>query len=176
MQNYSGELNYETYKQIKYIAEIAKDSITDQLYNVLAKDKNKIDFMESRIKTYDSLIDKMKYKGYELSVNGLLKNINDLIGIRFVCKNLNDVYNIVNDIKKEKKIKVITEKDYISQPKKSGYKSFHLIIEPKIKIMDYTFTVRAEIQVRTYEMQLWANWAHDLIYKKNMRSSIEYVS
>lgn len=175
MKIYNDELNYKTYKKITNIAEVAKDKVTEQLYDILGENKSKINFMEARIKTYNSLVDKMKFKGYELNISEMLENINDLIGIRFVCKNINAVYSIVNDIKDSGKIIIITEKDYIRYPKKSGYRSLHLIMEPVINIQNYKYTVKVELQIRTYEMQLWANWAHDLIYKKNMRNSPELV-
>lgn len=164
------QLNHKNYKKLKSIAEIAKNEIIDSLSSTLEENNmlNKVDFIESRIKAYNSLINKMKYKEYELTSKSMLKNINDFIGIRFVCKNINDVYSLVKCINKTRKLKIINEKDYIKNPKKTGYQSYHIIIQYDFNIHNNIIPFKAELQIRTYQMELWANWAHDLFYKKQV--------
>ena len=104
----------------------------------------------------------MKNKGYKLDLDNMLEKINDIIGIRLVCYNLNDVYDLVKCIKGDNQFLILNEKDYISRPKKSGYMSYHIIVECDLE----TIPIKAEIQLRTREMDVWANLSHDLIYKK----------
>lgn len=161
---YNTYINYGIYQKIYNIAEVEKNIVIDEINNVLNRNNKacKIDKLESRIKSYNSIIDKMKNKGYKLDLDNMLEKINDIIGIRLVCSNLNDVYNLVKCIKKDGKFAIINEKDYISRPKKSGYMSYHIIIQCELE----TIPMRAEIQLRTREMDMWANLSHDLIYKK----------
>ena len=161
---YNTYINYGIYQKIYNIAEVEKNIVIDEINNVLNRNNKacKIDKIESRIKSYNSIIDKMKNKGYKLDLNNMLEKINDIIGIRLVCSNLNDVYDLVKCIKNNSKFAIINEKDYISRPKKSGYMSYHIIIQCELE----TIPMRAEIQLRTREMDMWANLSHDLIYKK----------
>lgn len=167
METYT-QLNHKSYKKLKSIAEIAKNEIIDSLSTTLEENNmlNKVDFIEFRIKDYNSLINKMKYKEYELTSMSMLKNINDFIGIRFVCKNINNVYSLVKCINEVGKLKIINEKDYIKNPKKTGYQSYHIIIQYDFNIKNNIIPFKVELQIRTYQMELWANWAHDLFYKK----------
>ena len=162
------QLNHKNYNKLKSIAEIAKNEIIDSLSSILDDNNmlNKVSFIESRIKAYNSLINKMKYKEYELTSMSMLKNINDFIGIRFVCKNINNVYSLVKCINEVGKLKIINEKDYIKNPKKTGYQSYHIIIQYDFNIKNNIIPFKVELQIRTYQMELWANWAHDLFYKK----------
>lgn len=164
------QLNHKNYNKLKSIAEIAKNEIIDSLSSILDDNNmlNKVSFIESRIKAYNSLINKMKYKEYKLTAISMLNNINDFIGIRFVCKNINDVYSLVECINKASKLKILNEKDYIKNPKKTGYQSYHIIMQYDFNINNYIIPFKAEIQIRTYQMELWANWAHDLFYKKQV--------
>lgn len=164
------EIKYDTYQALYNIAEIEKNIVVNEIEGVLDKnnEKHKVEKLESRIKTYDSLIDKMKNKGYELKVYDMLEKINDIIGVRLVCSNLNDVYELAKCIRNDRNFEIVNEKDYISKPKESGYMSYHMIVECDL----YTFPMRAEIQLRTRDMDEWANFSHDLIYKKKNKDSI----
>lgn len=161
-------IGYDMYENIYYIADLERDIVLNEVNDVINDGSKiyKINKLESRIKSYDSLIEKMKYKGYELTLDNMIGKINDLIGIRIVCNNLNDVYDLVKEFKNDERFKIIKEKDYITYPKKSGYTSYHLIFEYNLNTNAFSIPIKAELQIRTKEMDLWANLSHDLIYKR----------
>ena len=162
---FNTDIGYDIYKNVCYIAEWAKDIVLNEVTNVINNDRN-IYKIEARIKTYNSLIEKMQYKGYELTIKNMIEKINDLIGIRIVCNNLNEVYDLVKEFKNDDKFRILKEKDYIINPKKSGYTSYHLILEYGLEIDEFVIPIKAELQVRTKEIDKWANAAHDLTYKR----------
>lgn len=159
---------YDMYENMYYIINIARSIVLNEVKDVL-KNGGKIEQItkiESRIKSYVSLIEKMEHKGYELTWNNAIEKINDLIGIRIVCSNLNDIYDLVSLIKSDGRFEILKEKDYIRNPKESGYTSYHIIFEYDYKVGELTIPIKAELQIRTEEMDKWANVAHDLVYKK----------
>ena len=103
-------------------------------FNILIKEfefKNKynpVEHMKSRLKTEKSIIDKLNKKGYEVTTKNMILHVHDIIGIRIVCSFLDDVYDIVDIIKSSKQFKIKEEKDYIKNPKTTGYMSYHLIV------------------------------------------------
>ncbi len=129
------------------------------------KGVNPVEHVKSRLKSYESSIKKLEKKGYEINSHNLLKHVHDIIGIRIVCSFLSDVYDIVNLIKNSKQFKIKEEKDYIKEPKQTGYISYHIIIEVPIYFNDRTEYVDAEIQIRTLAMDFWASLDHKLQYK-----------
>ena len=162
------DINYNIYKRICYSAEFTRIQILNEVRDVIEKN-NKIDEVnkiESRIKTYPSLIEKMKYRGYDLTLDGMIENVNDIVGIRIVCNNIEDVYDIVDCIKNEDKFDIILEKDYINHPKESGYMSYHIVLRENLNLGKFLIPYKAEIQLRTNEMDEWARIAHDSTYKK----------
>ena len=112
--------------------------------------------IETRIKTPNSILTKMKNKNFEYTYENLINNINDIAGLRIVCNSIDDVFYIKN---------ILKEKDYITKPKKSGYSSYHIILETPIEICDITTYIKVEIQIRTIDMDSWANNEHKLKYK-----------
>ena len=126
---------------------------------------NPVEHIKSRIKTEKSTLDKLKRKGYELSLNNLKTHVKDMIGIRIVCSFLSDVDQIVNIIKKSKQFKVISEKNYIANPKDTGYMSYHLIVEIPLYLNEKVEYIPAEIQIRTVAMDFFASLDHKIRYK-----------
>ena len=126
---------------------------------------NPVEHVKSRLKSYESSIKKLEKKGYEINSHNLLKHVHDIIGIRIVCSFLSDVYDIVNLIKNSKQFKIKEEKDYIKEPKQTGYISYHIIIEVPIYFNDRTEYVDAEIQIRTVAMDFFASLDHKIRYK-----------
>ena len=171
IKKFNTDINYDIYKNIYYIADYAKDIVLKEVEEVVNNNnkEEKINKLESRIKSYYSIIEKMKYKGYDLTLDNMLGKIRDLIGIRLVCNNLNDVYDLVKCIKSDKHFRIIEEKDYIRNPKKSGYMSYHIIVEYELDANKFILPVKAELQIRTKEMDIWANLSHDLVYKKQRK-------
>ena len=165
---FNTDIGYDIYENIYYVADWGKDIVLNEVTNVINNKKKiyEVNKIEARIKTYNSLIEKMQYKGYELTIKNMIEKINDLIGIRIVCNNLNEVYDLVKEFKNDDKFRILKEKDYIINPKKSGYTSYHLILEYGLEIDEFVIPIKAELQVRTKEMDKWANAAHDLTYKR----------
>lgn len=163
-QKFNVNIDYDVYKNIHYMADFARDIVLNEVQNVVIK-SNKVNRIESRVKSYTSIINKMKDKGYDLTLENMIEKINDLIGIRLICNNLNDVYYLVNCIKANEKFEIIMEKDYIASPKKSGYMSYHIILQYNISTNTLTIPIKVELQIRTEEMDKWANKAHDSTYK-----------
>ena len=159
---------YSMYENMYCVLDMARNIVLKEVKEVLKNGEkvDKITKVESRVKSYASLIEKMEHKGYELTWNNAIEKINDLIGIRIVCSNLNDIYDLVSLIKSDGRFEILKEKDYIRNPKESGYTSYHIIFEYDYKVGELTIPIKAELQIRTEEMDKWASVAHDLVYKK----------
>ena len=140
-------------------------------FNILIKEfefKNKynpVEHMKSRLKTEKSIIDKLNKKGYEVTTKNMISHVHDIIGIRIVCSFFFFLYDIVDIIKSSKQFKVKEEKDYIKNPKSTGYMSYHLIVLVPIYLNETVEHVEAEIQIRTSAMDFWASIDHKVQYK-----------
>lgn len=126
---------------------------------------NPVEHIKCRIKSYDSIIAKLDKKGLEHTVDNMIEYINDIVGVRVVCSFIPDVYEIVNIIEKSENITVLSKKDYISNPKNSGYSSFHLIVSVPVHLSTGKKEMKAEIQIRTVAMDFWASLDHKISYK-----------
>jgi len=126
-----------------------------------------INHVVCRIKTPDSIIKKMKRKNYELTYKNLIENIHDIAGVRIVCPYKANVYEVVDIIREFEDCRVIREKDYIANPKKTGYSSYHIIIEVPIELEGVKLYTQVEIQIRTMAMDFWATLEHEIKYKSN---------
>lgn len=126
---------------------------------------NPIEHIKSRIKTPQSIVKKLKKHGYELTIENMVKYVNDIAGIRVICSFTSDIYRIAEMIINQSDIKVISVKDYILNPKPSGYKSYHLIISVPIFLSDRIVDTKVEIQIRTVAMDFWASLEHKIHYK-----------
>lgn len=137
--------------------------------NVIKSDyEEMIEHYKVRIKSKNSAQEKLRRLNVEVSTRSAIENLNDIIGIRIVCRFLTDVYNIVDAIKGNSQWNCIICKDYITFPKPNGYRSYHMIVE--VNIEDETIPV--EIQLRTISQDTWASLEHKMKYKKE----IEHVS
>lgn len=126
----------------------------------------------SRIKTPQSIVNKMRKKNYELTYENLINNINDIAGIRVICQMKGDIELIRNIICKIPNIEVLKEKDYVKHPKKSGYSAYHMIIEVPLEYKEDTIYVKVEVQIRTMAMDFWATNEHKIKYKTKHKISI----
>ena len=132
--------------------------------------------IESRIKTPDSIVKKMKKKNYDLNYEELIKNINDVAGIRIVCPFKTDIFKIKEVIEEKSNLEIIEVKDYINIPKKSGYSGLHIIAQTPVNIGDTVAQVKVEIQIRTMAMDFWSTTEHKIKYKaKNKLSIIDSI-
>lgn len=126
-----------------------------------------IDHTKSRIKKPKSIIKKMENKNYQLTYRNLVEQVNDIAGFRIICPLKDNIFSLVDLIKGMPDINVIKEKDYVTKPKKSGYSSYHLIVEVPVPLMKQIIPVKVEIQIRTLAMDFWASLEHDIKYKTN---------
>ena len=130
-------------------------------------DHSPIHHIEYRIKTLDSIIDKLKRNGFEVTIDNIYAHINDVAGIRVICNYLDDIYYLRRLLTRTESFEVIREVDYIAEPKESGYRSLHLIIDVPIVISEGTLHLPVEIQLRTIAMDMWASLEHELRYKSD---------
>ena len=126
---------------------------------------NPIEYIKSRIKTPESIVKKLKRHDLEVNVDNMINSINDIAGIRIVCSFTSDIYRIADMIGKQNDLTVISVKDYIRAPKKSGYKSFHMLVSVPIFIGEQVIDTKVEIQIRTIAMDFWASLEHKIYYK-----------
>ena len=134
----------------------------------LQYDRNPIENVKSRLKSTDSIIRKLKKKELPFSLEAMQENINDVAGIRVICSFPEDIYMLADCLLNQDDIKLITKKDYIKNPKKSGYRSLHLIIEVPIFLKNEKRYMKVEVQLRTIAMDFWASLEHKLRYKQNI--------
>ena len=146
-------------KELKTKIEIIKDE-SEVFYNY-----ELIDHIDTRIKTPKSIINKMKKKKYSLTYKEMINKINDVAGVRIICPIKKDIFTIKELINKIPGINVIKEKDYVTHPKKSGYSSYHLIVEVPVTLSQNNMYVKVEVQIRTIAMDFWANLEHKMKYK-----------
>lgn len=126
---------------------------------------NPIEHVKSRIKTSESIVKKLKKNGYESTIENMVKYVNDIAGIRIICSFTTDIYKLADMIAKQTDIKVLSVKDYIKNPKASGYKSYHMIVAIPIYLSDRIVEAKVEIQIRTVAMDFWASLEHKIHYK-----------
>ncbi len=129
------------------------------------KGYNPVEHIKSRIKKVESIKRKLERKNLPLNTDIIEKNIHDIIGFRIVCSFVSDVYDIVEMIQDCKEIRIIDKKDYIKNPKKSGYSSYHLIVLIPVYLTSGIKYMEAEIQIRTVTMDFWASLDHKIRYK-----------
>ncbi len=127
-----------------------------------------IDAIKSRIKTPRSIIGKLKRRGFPISLQSMLENLNDIGGIRVICPFIEDIYTVADMLMRQDDLKLIDRKDYIENPKPNGYRSLHLILEVPIFLSDRTQPVHIELQLRTIAMDFWASLEHQLRYKADV--------
>lgn len=126
---------------------------------------NPIEHIKARMKTPESIVKKLKRNGYESTIDNMVKHINDIAGIRIICSFSSDIFRIAEMISDQRDIKVIGVKDYITYPKASGYKSYHMIVTVPVYLSDRIVDTKVEIQIRTVAMDFWASLEHKIHYK-----------
>ena len=126
---------------------------------------NPIEHIKTRIKTPESIVKKLRRYGYEISIENMVKYINDIAGVRLICSFTSDIYRLAEMIGNQSDLKVLSIKDYIKNPKESGYKSYHMLVSVPIFLSDSVVDTKVEIQIRTIAMDFWASLEHKIYYK-----------
>ena len=140
----------------------------------LQHDRNPIDSIQSRLKSPDSILDKMLRKKLPFTLEAIENNIFDIAGIRVVCSFVDDIYMLADCLLQQDDITLIERKDYIKNPKPNGYRSYHMIVEIPVFFSKGKTPMRAEIQIRTNGMDFWATLEHQLRYKQNIEEMDGY--
>jgi putative GTP pyrophosphokinase len=128
--------------------------------------RNPIDSISSRIKSPTSIFDKLRRKGFELSIQSIVDNLNDVAGIRVVCPFINDIYEVANLLVSQDDVEVMEVKDYIQNPKPNGYRSLHYVLIIPIFLSTGKEYMKVEVQIRTIAMNFWASLEHQMHYKQ----------
>ena len=136
---------------------------------------NPIEHIKTRIKTPESIVKKLKRYGYETSIENMVRYINDIAGVRLICSFTSDIYRLAEMIGNQSDLKVLSIKDYIKNPKESGYKSYHMVVSVPVFLSDRQTRTKVEIQIRTIAMDFWASLEHEIHYKKFSNSNVEAV-
>ena len=137
----------------------------------LQYDRNPIESIKTRVKSMDSILEKVKRKNIPFSLESIEANLYDIAGVRVVCSFTEDIYLLADCLLSQDDITLIERKDYIQNPKQSGYRSLHLIIEVPIFLENEKRAMKVEVQLRTIAMDFWASLEHKLRYKKNLPES-----
>ena len=153
-----------SYYQCAIMEIETKFKVLNQEYS-LEYDKNPIEGIKTRIKSYDSLVRKIRRKNIPMSLASIEENIKDIAGVRVICSFPEDIYELADSFLKQDDIVLIEKKDYIKNPKPSGYRSLHLIVQVPIFLQKNKKMVNVEVQFRTIAMDFWASLEHKIYYK-----------
>ena len=134
----------------------------------LQYDRNPIEGIKTRLKSLESILEKLSRKQLPLSIESIEQNINDIAGVRVVCSYPSDIYMLAEALLRQDDITLIQRKDYIQNPKPNGYRSLHLIVETPIYLHNQKKMMKVEVQFRTISMDWWASLEHKIRYKKDV--------
>lgn len=134
---------------------------------------NPIHHIEDRLKSPESILEKIQRKGIPFTVESIRENINDFAGIRVICNYIDDIYTVADLLTAQDDVTLLKRKDYIRSPKPNGYRSLHLVIETPVYLSDRKDLVHVEVQIRTIAMDFWASLEHELKYKAETEVSAE---
>ena len=134
----------------------------------LEYDNNPIESIKTRVKSYDSILKKIRRKNIPLNLQAIEENLKDIAGVRVICSFPDDIYKLAESFLKQDDITLIERKDYIKNPKPSGYRSLHLIVQVPIFLLNEKKMVNVEVQFRTIAMDFWASLDHKMRYKKEL--------
>ena len=137
----------------------------------LQYDRNPIESIKTRLKSPESIAEKLQRRGFPLTVESIEENLNDIAGVRVICSFPSDIYQLADAFLKQDDITLLQRKDYIAEPKPNGYRSLHLIVQVPIFLQNTKKLVYVEVQFRTIAMDFWASLEHKLQYKKNIPES-----
>lgn len=149
-----------------------KLEILDEEFSVRYR-RNPISSIESRVKSPMSIYRKLRKRDQEISVKSIMRNLNDVAGVRVICNFIDDIYDIARMLGRQDDLKVISIKDYIKSPKENGYRSYHMIVEIPVYFSRTTRYLRVEIQIRTIAMNFWASLEHQIRYKKTLPGDVD---
>ena len=127
--------------------------------------RNPIHHIESRLKSIQSIMEKLRRKQFSVSMHSATENLTDIAGIRVICSYVQDVYTVARLLTTQDDIRLIRTRDYIKTPKANGYRSLHLLVEVPVFLQEGRMMIPVEVQIRTIAMDFWASLEHSLRYK-----------
>lgn len=166
------EKDSKTFEKLMFIYSVAIKELVTKVEIIKEEFKvfynyDIIDHINTRIKKPESIIKKMQNKNCELTYSQMINSIQDIAGVRVICPLKKDIFTIKNLIVNLPGINIVKEKDYVTKPKKSGYSSYHLILDVPITLSQKVMYIRVEVQIRTMAMDFWASIEHKAKYKSN---------
>ena len=141
-----------------------KFEVLDVEFNVRYS-RNPINAIHTRLKSNQSILEKMQRRRIPFSLENLETRIQDVAGVRVICSYVDDIYRLSEALLRQDDVKLIAQKDYIQQPKSNGYRSLHLIVRVPVFFADQRRDLPVEVQIRTIAMDFWASLEHQLKYK-----------
>ena len=167
IQKHSEKDAFETVMFVYQSALIQMRSRIDVLNNELSQvySYNPIEYVKTRLKTPESIMQKLRKQGHSFNVNDLIEYIHDIAGIRITCSFFSEVYFLSDMIAKQDNLEVLSIKDYIKNPKESGYMSYHMLLSIPVALADAVVPAKVELQIRTMAMDFWASLEHKIYYK-----------
>lgn len=160
-----------TYYECAIMQIETKFKVLNQEFS-LSREYSPIETIKSRLKTMDSLIEKVNRYNVPLSVESIERNIEDIAGIRVICGFPEDIYTVADCFLQQDDVTLLDCKDYIRNPKENGYRSLHLIVTVPIFLEHEKRDMKVEVQLRTIAMDFWASLEHKLKYKKELPEEI----
>ena len=144
-----------------------KFKVLDEEFSLIY-DGNPIESIKSRIKSNESILRKIIRKDLPLDLDSIEEHLEDIAGVRVICSFIDDIYKLADCFLRQDDITLIKMKDYIKNPKPSGYRSLHLIVAVPIFLENEKKLVKVEVQFRTIAMDFWASLEHKLRYNKRI--------
>lgn len=132
---------------------------------------NPIRLIETRIKTDESIVRKLQKKEKDITVDNIRAYVEDVAGMKVLCRNTTDIYRIVDMISSLPNLNVVREKDYQCDPKMSGYRSYHMVVEVPVSLAGKTIPTKVEIQIHTMAMDVWAELEYELAFRSRGQAS-----
>lgn len=141
----------------------------------LEDDRNPIEAIKTRMKSPESISNKLQSRSLPLTIESIEENLNDVAGVRVICGFPGDIYRLADAFLRQDDVTLIEKKDYIDNPKRNGYRSLHLIVSVPIYLHDEKRHMRVEVQFRTIAMDWWASLEHQIRYKKDVSVTNEHA-
>ncbi len=161
-------MEIQLWREILEPYSLAVDELTIKFQHMMASKRNNgqysvIERVDGRVKKIASILEKCQKK--KIPPENFEKFLDDIAGIRITCQFVEDIYEVVKLIRVRSDMRVITEKDYVKEPKDSGYRSYHMIVSYTVEMPTGPKDIKVEIQIRTLAMNFWATIEHSLQYK-----------
>lgn len=161
------------YKSALREVETKVEILNDEFVHV--HQYNPIEYIKSRVKSPESIVKKLRRQEHEVTIDNMMEYVKDIAGLRIVCSFTSDIFILAEMIGRQNDLTVVSVKDYISNPKESGYRSYHMIVSVPVFLKGQAVDTKVEIQIRTIAMDFWASLEHKIYYKFEGHAP-EYIS